>query len=140
MELAAPEPENMAGRPLQETIAESADRFVLVRPPKTRYPDRVIPRLRVIRSEASEPVAEPTDPRTRGVLDRLWKYLWAPDSEELFNLPNEQLNRATTEADIRSRLLQALEAETLRYPAGEAAPEDHDPETLEALEALGYVQ
>jgi len=89
---------------------------------------------------ASEPVAEATDPRTRGIVNRLWKYLWTPDSEELFSLPNEQINRAATEADIRSRLLQALEAETLRYPAGRVAPEDSDPETLEALEALGYVQ
>ena len=28
----------------------------------------------------------------------------------------------------------------LRYPAGGVAPEDLDPETIEALEALGYVQ
>jgi len=106
----------------------------------TRYPDRVIPRLRVIRSVASEPVAELTDPRTRGVVDQLWKYLWTPESEQLFRLPDERLNRAATEADIRPRLLQALETETLRYPAGDVAPEDQDPETIEALEALGYVQ
>jgi len=43
MELASPKPEIMAGQPLQETIAESADRFVLVRPPETRYPDSDIP-------------------------------------------------------------------------------------------------
>jgi len=27
-----------------------------------------------------------------------------------------------------------------RYPAGGGAPEDQDPETIEALEALGYIQ
>jgi len=140
LELAAPRPEIMAGRPLQETIAGSAGRFVLVRPPETRYPDRVIPRLRVIRSVASEPVAELTDPRTRGVVDQLWKYLWTPESEQLFRLPDERLNRAAAEADLRTRLFEALEAERLRYPAGDLAPEDQDPETLEALEALGYVQ
>jgi hypothetical protein len=87
-----------------------------------------------------EPVAPATDPRTRGIVDRLWKYLWAPDSEQLFRLPDERLNRATEEADLRARLLEALEAEMLRYPAGGVAPEDLDPETIEALEALGYVQ
>jgi hypothetical protein len=57
-----------------------------------------------------------------------------------FRPADEQLNRATEEADLRARLLEALEAETLRYPVGGVAPEDRDPETLEALEALGYVQ
>lgn len=139
-ELAVPKPEIMAGRPLQETVSGSPGRFVLVRPPKTRYPDRVISRLRVIRSVASEPVAKQTDPRTRATVGRRWKLLRAPDATRLFRLPNEQKNWAAEEADIRARLLEALEAEMLRYPAGGSAPEDQDPETLEALEALGYVQ
>jgi hypothetical protein len=70
----------------------------------------------------------------------MWKYLWTPDSEQLFRLPDESLNRATQNDDTRARLLEALEVELLRYPAGGVAPEDLDPETLEALEALGYVQ
>ena len=139
-ELAAPKPEIMVGRPLQETITGSGGRFVLVRPPKTRFPDRIISRLRVIRSVASEPVAGLTDPRTRAMVGRRWKLLRAPDAERLFRLPDEQLNRAAEEVDIRRRLFEALEAEMLRYPAGGIAPENQDPETLEALEALGYVQ
>jgi hypothetical protein len=130
----------MAGFPLQDDFSEDGGRKVLVRAPEIRNPDRVPPRLRIIRSVVGEPVAPATDPRTRGVVDQLWKYLWSPDTEQLFRLPDEQLNRATDEAGLRARLLEALETEMLRWPAGGAAPEDHDPETLEALEALGYVQ
>ena len=139
-ELSLPMSENLAGFPLQDDFSKDSPRMVLVRAPETRNPDRIPPRLRIIRSVVGEPVAPATDPRTRGIVDRLWKYLWAPDSEQLFRLPDEQLNRATEEADLRARLIEALEAETLRYPAGGVAPEDQDPETLEALEALGYVQ
>jgi len=139
-ELSMPMPENLAGLPLQDDFSEAGDRVVLVRAPEIRNPDRTPPRLRVIRSVVGEPVAPVTDPRTRGIVDQLWKYLWTPDSVQLFRLPDERLNRATEEAELSARLLEALEAETLRFPAGGAAPEDQDPETLEALEALGYVQ
>ena len=139
-ELSLPMSENLAGFPLQDDFSKESGRMVLVRAPEIKNPGRVPARLRIIRSVAGEPVAPATDPRTRGVVDRLWKYLWAPDSEQLFRLPDERLNRATEEADLRARLIEALEAETLRYPAGVVAPEDQDPETLEALEALGYVQ
>jgi arylsulfatase A-like enzyme len=139
-ELSLAPPEGVAGLPLQEDFSEEDRPFVLVRVPEIRNPDRVPARLRIIRSVAGEPVASATDPRTRGVVDQLWKYLWTPDSEQLFRLPDERLNRATEEADLRARLIEALETEMLRYPAGGAAPEDQDPETLEALEALGYVQ
>ena len=139
-ELSLPVPENLAGFPLQDDFSEDSGRVVLVRAPEIRNPDRIPSRLRIIRSVVGEPVAPATDPRTRGVVDRLWKYLWTPDSEQLFRLPDERLNMATEEADLRARLLEALEAEMLRYPAGGVAPEDRDPETLEALEALGYVQ
>jgi hypothetical protein len=70
----------------------------------------------------------------------MWKYLRGPDSEQLFRLPDEQSDRVAVEAEIRARMIGALEAETLRFPAGSMAEEDRDPETLEALEALGYVQ
>ena len=139
-ELSLALPEGVAGLPLQEDFSEENRPFVLVRAPEIRNPDRIPPRLRIIQSVVGEPVAPATDPRTRGVVDRMWKYLWTPDSEQLFRLPDERLNRATEEADLRARLLKALEAEMLRYPAGGVAPEDQDPETLEALEALGYVQ
>jgi len=139
-ELSLPLPENLAGFPLQDDFSEDSGRVVLVRVPEIRNPDRISHRLRIIRSVVGEPVAQATDPRTRGVVDRLWKYLWTPDSEQLFRLPDERSNRATEEALLRARLFDALEAEMLRYPAGGVAPEDQDPETLEALEALGYVQ
>ncbi len=138
-ELSLPSPENSAGFPLQSDFSENANRVVLVRAPKVRNPDRIPARLRIIRSVVGEPVAPATDSRTRGVVDQLWKYLWTPDSEQLYRLPDERLNRAAEEADLSNRLLEALEAEMLRYPAGGIAPEDQDPETLEALEALGYV-
>ncbi|MCW8985834.1 MAG: sulfatase-like hydrolase/transferase, partial [Thermoanaerobaculales bacterium] len=139
-QLSLPIPGNLAGFPLQDDFSESSDRVVLVRAPEVRKPDRTPPRLRIIRSVVGEPVAPATDPRTRGVVDQLWKYLWTPDAEQLFHLPDERLNRAAEEADRGARMLETLEAEMLRYPAGGVAPEDQDPETLEALEALGYVQ
>jgi len=139
-ELSMPMPENLAGLPLQGDFSNDTGRRILVRAPEIRNPDRIPPRLRIIRSVVGEPIAPATDPRTRGIVDQLWKYLWTPDSEQLFRLPDEQLNRATEEADLSTDLLKALEAEMLRYPAGGDAPEDLDPETIEALEALGYVQ
>ncbi len=139
-QLALPLPENLAGFPLQDDFSEDGGRFVLARPPDLRNPDRTPARRRFIRSVVGDPVAPATDPRTRGIVDRLWKYLWTPDSEQLYRLPDEGLNRAAAEENIRAGLLKALQAELLRYPAGGEAPEDQDPETLEALEALGYVQ
>jgi arylsulfatase A-like enzyme len=117
-ELGAQMPEILVGRPLQETIAGSGGRFVLVRPPKTRHPDRVIPRLRVIRSVAGKPVAGLTDPRTRGLVSQAWKYLQAPGSEQLFRLPDEVRSLSATDEETRRRLRN----------------------TLEMLEALGYIQ
>jgi arylsulfatase A-like enzyme len=139
-ELSIALPEGVPGLPLQEDFSEGDRPFVLVRAPEIRNPDRIPSRLRIIRSVVGETVAPATDPRTRGIVDRLWKYLWTPDSEQLFRLPNERLNRAAEEADLSARLFEALESEMLRYPAGGIAPDDQDPETLEALEALGYVQ
>jgi arylsulfatase A-like enzyme len=139
-ELSLAPSEGVAGLPLQGDFIEDERPFVLVRPPEVRNPDRTPRRLKIIRSVVGEPVAPVTDPRTRGVVDLMWKYLWTPDSEKLFRLPDEQLNRATEEADLSADLRKALEAEMLRYPAGGDAPEDLDPETIEALEALGYVQ
>ena len=89
---------------------------------------------------AGEPVLPATDPRTRGVVDVWWKYLKSPDCERLFRLPDERANRAAEETGVRARMLGALESETARYPARAVADEDLDPETIEALEALGYVR
>jgi choline-sulfatase len=139
-ELGASVPENLAGRPLQGSVGGSDDRFVLVRPPQTRYPDRVIPRLRVIRSVAGEPVAALTDPHTRGVVDRSWKYLQAPDSEQLFQLPDEARDLSNSELGTLRRLRDALEAERGRFPARAPAMETDDEDTLEMLRALGYLQ
>jgi arylsulfatase A-like enzyme len=139
-ELGAPIPEILAGRPLQETITGPGGRVVLVRPPKTRHPDRVIPRLRVIRSVAGEPVAGLTDPRTRGLVGHVWKYLRAPGSEQLFRLPDEVRNLSVADEETRRRLRNTLEMEQGRFPARAPAPEADDEETLEMLEALGYIQ
>jgi arylsulfatase A-like enzyme len=139
-ELGAPLPDTLAGRPLQETIADPEGRFVLVRPPMTRYPDRVIPRRRVIRSVVGKPVADLTDPRIRGLVGRLWKYLWAPDAELLFRLPDEARDLSAADAKTRRKLREALEVEQGRFPARAPAAEADDEETLEMLEALGYIQ
>jgi arylsulfatase A-like enzyme len=133
-------PENLAGRPLQKMVGGPGDRFVLVRPPQTRYPDRVIPRLRVIRSIGGEPVAALTDPRTRGVVDREWKYLMSPRSEQLFRLPDEARNLSNSDLETLRRLRDALEAERGRFPARAPAKEADDEATLEMLRALGYLQ
>jgi arylsulfatase A-like enzyme len=138
--LQAPLPAKIAGRPLQEELEAPGDRPVLIRPPQTRYSDKVIPRLRVMRSVAGAPVAERTDPATRGMVDRWWKYLVRPGVELLFRLPDEHQDLAHTQPENLERLRQALEAEQDRYPAGPPAPEARDAATLEMLEALGYVQ
>jgi len=139
-ELALREQQPMPGRRLQEVMDSPRDRYILIRPPTVRYPDKVIPRRRVIQSVAQEQVAERTDPRTRGLVGRWWKYLGAPGSEQLFRLPDEIRNRAMTDPETRKSLLRALEAEQSLYPAGAPAPESEDAATLEMLEALGYVQ
>jgi hypothetical protein len=89
---------------------------------------------------AGEPVLPATDPRTRGIIDLAWKFLWTPDSEKLYRLPDERSNRITVETETGDHMRTALAAEMSRYPGGDAAREDRDPETLEALEALGYIQ
>jgi arylsulfatase A-like enzyme len=139
-ELALPTQQPMPGRRLQEVMDSPRDRYILIRPPKVRYPKKVIPRRRVIQSVAQEPVAERTDPLTRGLVSRLWKYLGAPGSERLFRLPDESRNWADTDPETRKGLLRALEAEQSLYPAGAPASESEDAATLEMLEALGYVQ
>ena len=132
--------EDIPGRRLQEVMDSPRDRYILIRPPKVRYPDKVIPRRRVIQSVAQEPVAERTDPRTRGLVSRWWKYLGAPGSEQLFRLPDEIRNVAETDPETLKEMLKALETEQGRYPPGAPAPESEDAATLEMLEALGYVQ
>ncbi len=133
--------EPIPARRLQEVTDSPRDRHVLIRPPKVRYPDKVIPRRRVIQSVAQEPVAERTDPRTRGVVSRWWKYLGTPDSEQLFRLPDEIRNLAEHDPETLRK--------TVPGPRGRAEPfippepqhsESEDAATLEMLEALGYVQ
>jgi choline-sulfatase len=132
--------ESIPGRRLQEATDSPRDRYILIRPPKVRYPEKVIPRRSLIQSVAQEPVAERTDPRTRGLVSQFWKYLGAPGSEQLFRLPDEARNLADADPETRKELLRSLEAEQGRYPAGAPAPESEDAATLEMLEALGYVQ
>ena len=132
--------EPIPGQRLQGMIDSPRDRHILIRPPKVRFPDKVIPRRRVVKSVAREPVAERTDPGTRGLVSHLWKYLSAPGSEHLFRLPDETQNLADTEPSTLKELLIALEAEQNLYPAGAPAQEAEDAATLEMLEALGYVQ
>ena len=139
-ELALLEQESMPGRRLQEVMDSPRDRYVLIRLPKVRYPDKVIPRRKVIQTVAQEPVAERTDPRTRGLVSRWWKYIGAPGSEQLFRLPDEIRNRTDSDPETLKGLLKALETEQSRYPAGDPASEAEDAATLEMLEALGYVQ
>ena len=139
-QLSMPLPEDFAGLPLQRDLAQDRERFVLIRPPKPRHPDRAPFRLSIIRTVAGNPVSPRTDPLTRGVVDRRWKFLRTPDAERLFRLPDERTNRIAIDTRARDRMSRALEAEMLRYPAGDIAAEIRDPETLEALEALGYLQ
>lgn len=139
-ELALPFPAGTAGMPLQGDFTGGARSSVMIRLPERHKPNRVPFRLRVIRSVFGEPVAPETDPRTRGVVDKEWKYLQSPDAEHLFQLPDERSNHLAVEDSVRAGMRDALEAIVSKYPALGSAPEDLDPETLEALEALGYVE
>ena len=139
-ELSLPSPAGTAGIPLQEDFGGSEQSGVMIRLPQRHNPDRVPFRLRVIRSVVGDPIAPETDPRTRGVVDLRWKYLRSPDAEHLYRLPDESSNRLSAEEVIRLRLRHVLEEIMAKYPSTGSAPEDFDPETLEALEALGYVE
>jgi arylsulfatase A-like enzyme len=139
-ELSIQNPDGIPGQPLQPGLGEDQGRLVLVRPPEVGNPNRKPHRLRIIRTVVGDPVLPATDPRTRGIVDLRWKFLLTPDSEKLFRLPDERLNRIATERETGNRMKTALAAEISRYPAGEVAQEDRDPETLEALETLGYIQ
>jgi hypothetical protein len=139
-ELSLPSPAGTAGIPLQEDFVGSERSAVMVRLPQRHNLDRVPFRLKVIRSVAGNPIAPETDPRTRGVVDLSWKYLRSPKAEFLYRLPVEDVNRLTEEGSIRDRLQRALNKIVTMYPSRGVASEDRDPETLEALEALGYVE
>ena len=73
-----------------------------------------------------KPVADPTDPRTRGVVGHVWKYLRAPDSDQLFRLPDEVQNFSATDEETLRRLRNALDAEQDRFPARAPAAEADD--------------
>jgi arylsulfatase A-like enzyme len=139
-ELSLPTPAGAAGIPLHEDIDEGERSAVMVRLPERHNPDRVPFRLKVIRSVVGDPIAPETDPRTRGVVDLRWKYIQSPNSELLFRLPVEDVNRLAEETAIRDRLQRILTEIVAMYPPRGIASEDRDPETLEALEALGYVE
>lgn len=139
-ELSLPAPTGMAGIPLQDDFGGENRSAVLVRLPVRHKPDRIPFRLKVIRSVAGEPVAPETDPLTRGVVDRRWKYLRSPDAEHLYRLPDEHSNRFATEEVVSDRMRGALEELAAKHPPRGSAPEDLDPETRKALEALGYVE
>jgi arylsulfatase A-like enzyme len=134
-----PLPDSLAGRPLDDVSSDAEFRYILVRPPALRSPDTIPPRARVIRSVAGDAVAAATDPRTRGVVDREWKYLFAPGSDRLFLLPDESSNRAASDPAVQAQLRQALSDVLRRFPAASPAPEADDEETIKMLEALGYV-
>ena len=138
-EISLPLPDSLAGQPLHEEFSDADLRYVLVRPPALRSPGKTPPRAKTIRSVAGDAVAAATDPRTRGVVGREWKYLHAPRSDRLFFLPEESVNRAASHPAIRAQLLQALNDVLSRYPAAVPAPEADDEETIKMLEALGYV-
>jgi hypothetical protein len=139
-ELSLQSPADTAGIPLQVDLARGESSAVMVRLPERKKPDRVPFRLRVIRSVAGEPVAPETDPHTRGVVDLEWKYLRSPNSELLLRLPDEDSDRLAAEDAVRQRMRKLLEQIRSKHPPKNRAPEDFDQETLEALEALGYVE
>jgi hypothetical protein len=139
-EIRLPLPYGTAGIPLQDDFGGHGRSAVMVRLPERRNPDRVPFRLRAIRSVARKPVAPETDPRTRGVVDLSWKFLRSPKAEFLYRLPVEDVNRLAEEAAVGDRLQHALNQIVAMYPSRGVASEDRDPETLQALEALGYVE
>jgi arylsulfatase A-like enzyme len=139
-ELALQAPANAAGVPLHDGFGGGERSAVMVRLPERHNLDRVPFRLRVIRSVVGDPIAPETDPRTRGVVELRWKYLRSPSAEFLFRLPPETVNHLAEETAIRERLQRTLEQIAAMYPSRDVASEDRDPETLEALEALGYIE
>ncbi len=138
-------PEAFSGRPLRER-GEVGGASVLVQQPF--YQPGVVPARRrrqvVIRRVAGQPVAplDTTAPKVGIVTDR-WKYLRSRKSEELYALApvaQEETNLVMQETEVRDRMKELLDRALEAWPLNVIEPGEIDPELLQSLRALGYVE
>lgn len=138
-------PDSMSVPPLQESDV-SDDRYVLLQNPF--YQPGIIParlhRQVVIRRVAGEPVA-PFDAgvQTHGVVSGDWKYLRSAETEALYASGvaqaaevNVALRNQRALAVMREKLDRAL----VSHPLKVVAPGAINPELLQSLRALGYLE
>lgn len=140
-----PVPEEMSVPPLQTRIG-SEPRTVLLQNPF--YPSEVLParkhRQVVIRRVAGEAVApfESGAPKL-GVVRGRWKYLRGERGEELYAVDADarrERNVAFRERAARDEMRALLDATLETHPAHHLEAEALNPELLQSLRALGYVE
>ncbi|MBW2390894.1 MAG: sulfatase [Deltaproteobacteria bacterium] len=138
-------PDSMTVPPLQESDA-SGERYVLLQNPF--YQPEVIParlhRQVVIRRVAGEPVAAfDAGVQTLGVVSGDWKFLRSAESVALY--ANGVAQAAEVNVALRNRSARVEMGETLdraleSHPLKVIAPGDINPELMQSLRALGYVE
>ncbi len=142
-------PGSMSVPPLQESLEEgqrAGERYVLLQNPF--YQRGVLParlhRQVVIRRVAGEPVAAfDAAAQKVGIVAGDWKYLRSEGSEELYASgvalgveENVARRNRSVRSDMGRRLDQALESHSLEV----IAPGDINPELMQSLRALGYIE
>jgi arylsulfatase A-like enzyme len=137
-------PPGFSGRSLSGT--PSADRTLLLQYPFYQPGIRwqKLQQRRIIRSVAGqEAAAILIDTEKVGVVGREWKYLRSGEREELYPMtpePAEATNLALTRRKERKEMERALDRELERHPLRLGEPGEVNPELLESLRALGYVE
>jgi arylsulfatase A-like enzyme len=137
-------PSGFSGRSLGHATQE--DRYLLIQYPFYQ-PDIRWQKIRlrqIIRSVAGETAAPILiDAEKVGVVGRDWKYLRVDEMEELYSMspsPRERENLADTRQEERDTMRGILTRELERHPLRIHEPSAVNPELLESLRALGYVE
>ncbi|MCH7866900.1 MAG: sulfatase [Myxococcales bacterium] len=138
-------PASMSVAPLQES-ERARDRFVLLQNPlhaKGVLPAR-LHRQVVIRRIAGEPV-EAFDPGVQkvGIVSGDWKYLRSNTSEELYAsgvLPSAEKNVGLRNPSVCASMSALLDRALESHPLELIATGEINPELLQSLRALGYVE
>ncbi len=138
-------PQAMSVPPLQDPSGTSRREVLLQNP---FYPADVLParqrRQVVIRRVAGESVApfESGSPKL-GLVRGNWKYLRGSRGDELYAVgapSGREENVAFRNREVRDEMSNALDAALDRFPAASLEAEEINPELLQSLRALGYVQ
>jgi len=147
-------PSSFSGRPLPGLQATEPDadekagdpRYLLIQNPYYQ-PDVLPARMRrqvAIRKVGSESVRDfEAGEQMLGVMSDAWKYLRGSKSEELYELKpdgSEQRVMTSQNKQVRDQMRLQLEAVLAEHPLELIAPSKINPELMQSLRALGYVE